>query len=253
MKFYEEQYANRLLTLIPICARLDGRSFHQFTKGLQRPHDENFCKLMVLTTKWLVEETQAKIGYCQSDEISLIWYTDKLKSSIFFDGRMTKMTSVLASMGTCFFNKHLPSFLPQKADKMAFFDCRVWQVPTLWEATNYLIWRETDATRNSVSMAAQSMFSHKELQKKNASEMQEMMFQKHRVNWNDYPSCFKRGTYVQKKPVEKKIIQNNQEIIVVRNETQIRLLPPLKSLGNREEVVFNGALPVSKQEAIKTV
>jgi tRNA(His) 5'-end guanylyltransferase len=79
---------------------------------------------------------------------------------------------------------------------MPRFDARVYVVPTLEEAVNSFLWREQDATKNSITMAASAYYSHNELMNKNGSEKQEMLFQKE-VNWNDYPTFFIRVSYVQ--------------------------------------------------------
>lgn len=260
MKGYEAQYSSQqLLPLIPIVARMDGKAFHTFTAGLKRPYDERLSRLMVATTKYLVQETNAKIGYTQSDEISLVWYNEEIDSDSFFDAKLLKMTSVLASMTTAFFNRNLKEHLPEKADRVPLFDARVYNVPTDWEATNYLIWREMDATRNSISMAAQSMFSHNQLQNKSSSDMQEMMFATHGINWNNYPDFFKRGTYIARKKVIRPFTteeidklpamhsaRKNPGLTVVRQEVAKLELPPLKRVANREEVIFSGAEVVLK-------
>jgi tRNA(His) guanylyltransferase len=262
MKGYESQYSGQqLLPLIPIVARMDGKAFHTFTAGLKRPYDERLSRLMVATTKYLVQETNAKVGYTQSDEISLVWYSDEIDTENFFDAKLLKMNSILASMTTAYFNRHMPNYLPEKAERLPLFDARVYNVPTDWEATNYLIWREMDATRNSISMAAQSMFSHNELQNKSSSMMQEMMFQTHGVNWNDYPSFFKRGTYLARRKSERPFTtdeidklpamhaaRRNPGLTITRQEVVTLDIPPLKRLQNREEVIFDGASPVLKTE-----
>jgi tRNA(His) 5'-end guanylyltransferase len=60
--------------MVPVCCRIDGRAFSGFCKGLKRPFDERLSNLMAETTKHLVTQSGAKLGYTQSDEISLIWY-----------------------------------------------------------------------------------------------------------------------------------------------------------------------------------
>jgi tRNA(His) guanylyltransferase len=129
------------------------------------------------------------------DELTLILYNGgQSDSQVFFDGRVSNLTSGLASMATAKFYALVPSILPEKRDRLACFDGRVWTVPTEQEAVNGLLWRELDATRNSIQMAAQALFSHKQLHQKNRSEMQEMLWQKG-INWQDYPARFKRGGY----------------------------------------------------------
>lgn len=256
MKSYENATCGiRLLPRIPVVARLDGKGFSKFTKGLKRPYDERLTNLMIETTKFLVKETNANCGYHQSDEISLVWYSESYDSKIYFDGRLFKMISDLAAMASVFFNRELPKYLPEKAHLMPRFDCRVFNVPTMHEAANVFLWRELDATKNSISMAAQHYYSHKELEGKNGSEKQEMLFQKG-VNWNDYPSFFKRGTYIQRKRVLTKFTteelaklptkhqaRQNPDLMIERWIIDKLDLPPLMQVKNREEVILLGAEP----------
>ena len=96
MKSYEQKEAGRrFMSLLPVCARIDGKGFSKFTKGLDRPYDRGMSEIMSKTMAYLTQETQASIGYTQSDEISLVWYSPNAKSQIFFDGRIQKMVSVL--------------------------------------------------------------------------------------------------------------------------------------------------------------
>jgi len=257
MKQYEQVEAGRrLLPLLPICCRIDGKTFHTFCRGLKRPYDGGFCDLMRQTAKYLVKETQANMGYCQSDEISLVWYSNDYKSKIFFDGKVQKMNSVLASYATGFFNANLAQYLPNKEGQIAAFDCRVWQVPTLMEAANMFVWREKDATRNSVEMAAQNYFSHKILHKKSNSEMQDMLHEKG-VNWNDYPAFFKRGTYIQKRVTSRKFTtdeldklpekhdaRKNPDLMIERTDVVMLDMPPITKISNRIEVILFGAEPI---------
>ena len=201
MKGYEKHETERFLPLLPIYARLDGKGFSKFTKGMQRPFDERMTRCMVETTKFLVEQTNATIGYTQSDEISLVWYSASVDSQVFFDGKKQKIVSVLASMATAKFNDMILEHIPEKSDTFALFDCRAFTLPNLVEATNALLWREQDATKNAVSMAARSFYSHKELMNQGRADMQEMMFQKGQ-NFNDYPAYFKRGTFVRRETFE---------------------------------------------------
>lgn len=259
MKLYENQTSGiRLIPRLPVIARLDGKGFSKFTKGLKRPYDERLSNLMIETTKYLVKETNANCGYTQSDEITLLWYTDKIDSSIYFDGRLFKMLTDLSAMASVFFNRKLADYLPEKADKMPRFDARVYNVPTLDEAVNSFLWRELDATKNSISMAAQAFYSHGVLMNKNSGEKQEMLFQKG-VNWNDYPSFFKRGTYIQRKRVlatfskeeiEKLPAKHNAKkdpnFVVERWIIDKVELPPLNKIENSIDVIVWGINPKLK-------
>jgi tRNA(His) guanylyltransferase len=261
MKVYEQAMAgDRCMPLLPVCARIDGKAFHTWTRSMERPFDERLHNLLVATTTFLVEETQARIGYTQSDEITLIWYSDDVDSQIFFDGKIHKMVSVLASMATGYFNAKQPEIMRGwPSPGLAFFDCRVWQVPTLEEAANVLVWRELDATRNSIQMAAQAQYSHNQLLNKNNSAMQEMLFQKG-INWNDYPAWAKRGTYVQRVKNLRKLtaaeleripekFRPAEDEVVSRTDVCTPEWPPITKIANRVGVLFGGEAVVSKESA----
>lgn len=266
MKIYEKAEKQRFLPLLPVVARIDGNSFHTWCKNLDKPFDQDFIKIMQKTTRKLVQETNACIGYTQSDEISLVFYSDNPESQIFFDGKIFKMTSVLASMATAYFNKiveHAPTNLHCDVDKfyyrpLALFDCRVWQMPTKREVINYLIWRENDAVRNSIQAVGQANFSHKELHHKNQNEIQEMLFQEKNINWNDFSPAEKRGTYFSRQTVSRTFTvdeidklppkheaRTNPNLIVTRHDVVKLELPKLTQVGNPIRVVFFGEAPTT--------
>lgn len=256
MKEYEMAEAGaRLMPRLPICARIDGKRFSKFTDGLARPFDVRLSRLMVETTKHLVDETVARIGYTQSDEISLVWFDEDAKAQSFLDRRVQKLTSVLASMTTAFFNKHLATAIPERADAMALFDCRVWAVPSKEEAANVLLWRELDATKNSVSMATRAYYPHGEVVDQGNAAMHEMLFKKG-VNWNDYPAFFKRGTFVRRQSVERAFTatevdalppmhaaRSNSGLVVTRTALVELEMPPFARVLNRVGVIFDGEAP----------
>ena len=187
---------------------MDGKAFHTYTKGLNRPYDVGLSEDMDATMKHLCENIQgAKMGYVQSDEIS-IWLTDydDIKTDAWFDYNIQKMCSIASALATAKFNQlRMKRACYEGLDvdgtldaddldkfKLALFDARAFLLPNIQEVQNYFVWRQQDATRNSISMAAQSMYSPKELHGKTSEQKQEMMFQKG-TNWNDYPIRFKRG------------------------------------------------------------
>jgi tRNA(His) guanylyltransferase len=257
MKMYEGLHCSqRFIPLLPIVARIDGRAFHTFTRGMDRPFDQRLHGAMVATAEHLAKETNANLVYTQSDEISLVWHSTSIKSQIWFDGRVCKMTSQLAAQATLAFYRAILVSMPEYADRMPSFDARVWQLPTRGEVANMFIWREQDATRNSISMAASTVYSDKELFGKNSKEQQEMLFQKG-INWNDYPDAFKRGVYVQR--VTKAVpftteeietlppsheARSNPDLLVARRFYETKTLPIFASIVNREAVIFDGIFPL---------
>jgi tRNA(His) 5'-end guanylyltransferase len=259
MKMYESRESGRAMPRLPVLARLDGKCFSNWTRGLDRPYDIALTKMMVAVTKGLVQQTSALMGYTQSDEITLLWYSPDARSQIYLDGKTQKMCSVLASMATWHFNYLVPMMLSCNEGMPAFFDCRVWTVPTQWEAANAFLWRVQDATKNSISMAAQTVYSHKELHKKHQGDMQEMLFQKG-INWNDYPAFFKRGTFIQKRSVERAFTcdeidklppkheaHTNPDLKIERSDYVELDMPPFGKVTNKIGVLFGGEEPRTEE------
>jgi tRNA(His) guanylyltransferase len=175
--------------------RLDGKSFHTYTRGADKPFDTKLMNMMDTTMKFLCEEIQgAQFGYTQSDEISILLTDfDKITTDLWFDGNIQKIVSVSSSLATAKFN--LCALQLDFSKNLAFFDSRIFTVADPIEVANYFIWRQQDAVRNSIQGAAQSVYSQKQLHEKNTDEQQEMLFQKG-INWNSYPIGFKRGRTV---------------------------------------------------------
>jgi tRNA(His) guanylyltransferase len=256
MKAYEAAEAQRrLMPRLPAMLRLDGRGFSKFTKDFARPFDTEFAQAMRTLTVALVEETNACVGYTQSDEISLVLHSDDPASQIYFDGRIQKIASCLAGFAATRFVPILDRCMTRAHGQFPTFDCRVWNVPTLDEAVNCLIWREQDATKNSISMAARHYYSHAELMNKNGKEMQELLHAKG-VNWSDYPAFFKRGSYVRRVHHRRKFTaqdlealppmhnaRRNPDLELEFSTVEVQELPRLASITNRVDVIFHGAAP----------
>lgn len=215
MKRYEKIPAICLTRRTPVIIRVDGKSFHTFTRGMKRPFDMVFRKSMAETMKNLCESIQGCVfGYTQSDEISLL-LTDyaTLDTDAWFGYEVQKMCSIAASMATLSFNTNLIKQvnIAQQHDVLDFgysvyeskfniahFDARVFSLPKE-EVCNYFIWRQQDATRNSIQAVGQTYFSQKQLQGKTQADIQEMLWSIHNLNWNDYPVAYKRGVACFKK------------------------------------------------------
>lgn len=257
MKLYESAEAGRkFMPLLPILARVDGRAFHSFTQGMARPFEPRLSQAMIDTAAWLASESNACMAYTQSDEITLAWYSTDIRSQVWFDGRIAKMTSQLAAQATLRFYLAVRERMPEYADRLPTFDARVWQVPNTVEGANAFLWREMDATKNSVSMAARAAFSHKQLHGKHQGEMLDMLHSAG-INWNDYPPFFKRGTYLQRRTLTtpftaeeletlppKHAARTNPSLVVERSRWLTLDMPPFGRVANRADVIFAGAEPV---------
>jgi tRNA(His) 5'-end guanylyltransferase len=167
------------------------------------------------TAEYLCQNIQgAKFASVHSDEISiLITDYDDIDTHAWFDGNLQKMASIAASLATAKFNQLrmaracfdyvIKEDAPIYKDdiegfKLAMFDARVFQIPYQEEVFNYFIWRQQDATRNSISSVAQTNFSAKELNGKKTSDMQDMLMLEKGINWNDFSPREKRGTLIRK-------------------------------------------------------
>ena len=255
----KENYEMRARIYLPrrtyTIMRVDGRAFHNYTRGCTRPFDNSLMEDMDATCRSLCEQIEgARLGYVQSDEISIL-LTDfnGPQTQAWFDGNLNKMVSVSASIATAEFNRtrlirqalgDLPWAPVQrkllKSMEFAQFDSRAFTIPERIEVYNYFLWRQQDATRNSISMAAQANFSHTLLQGKSSNEMQEMLFQEKGINWSqDYPAGFKRGRcavrqevtkdleYIDKRTGETRKVEN-----VTRHEWRV-VEPPQFSSDDR--------------------
>lgn len=232
--FYEDRAKTYLLRRTPVIIRIDGKAFHTLTRGFQKPYDSLLSSTMQDTLLYLCKNIQGcTFGYTQSDEISLVLNDyKKIDTSAWFDYNIQKICSVSSSMATLAFNKsfeeHYIDFCTKTSSfeksltpyrrvlhKGALFDARCFNIPKE-EIINYLIWRQQDATRNSINSAGQQYYSQKELQGKNPNDVQEMLFQKG-INWNNYPITFKRGCccYKQETSSEKRVWVLNTQMPII--------------------------------------
>ncbi|UJF35806.1 tRNA(His) guanylyltransferase Thg1 family protein [Paenibacillus hexagrammi] len=197
MKQYEFASRQLLPRRLPVLLRIDGCHFHTFTRGLKKPFDEQLTAAMWETCKFLGAQIMGcRLVYHQSDEISmLLTNDDKWTTEAWFDNNVQKVVSVSASLATAKFNEEIKKVLPDK--ELAVFDSRAWVLPHD-EVANYFIWRQQDATKNSISMVAQANFSHAELQGLNGKQLQDKLFVERGINWNDLPVWQKRGICITK-------------------------------------------------------
>lgn len=211
MKEYEAVTTGlRLVPKETIIIRLDGKAFHTFTRGMDRPFDDILSSSMIEAMLNLCKEIPTCVfGYTQSDEITLVLkLPDRVKSQSYMNGKLHKQISLSASKLT---NKFMEAYITEvesrynygilKGEKLdiykskyfkAEFDSRVFNIPE-WDAINNIIWRQQDATRNSIESLGQANFSHKQLYKKNCNDIMDMLVTQKGINWNNMPTKYKRG------------------------------------------------------------
>jgi tRNA(His) guanylyltransferase len=214
VKDLETRYAGETIQAgAPFFVRIDGRGFSKFTKGFRKPFEPAMIDLMTATTSHLVEEFNAKLGYTQSDEITLLFSAPRTLEEALFGGRVTKLASVIASRATAFFNLSLPSYIgypnyDARKYQLRFphFDGRAFSVFSDDQAVgvhNVLLWRFLDCCKNAVSGAATDVFGHKLLQGKSTYERKRMLVEAGREFNTSYPDNFKYGTYCVKSVYKK--------------------------------------------------
>lgn len=221
----KSQYEDRTRVLLPrrtyTIIRVDGKAFHTLTRGCKRPYDRDLMETMDKTAIALCEGIQgAVLAFTQSDEISVL-LTDFAKPSTnaWFDGNLQKQASVAASLATANFNNFAENLCGLQ---MGMFDARVFTIPDPVEVENYFIWRQNDASRNSVQMAARAVYSHKALEGKGIPDLHELLHQKG-INWNDYTSGEKRGRTIVRRQYEMPVRQGHgdsapgESLTVMRN------------------------------------
>lgn len=203
MKSYEDSYRIHLPIRMPVILRIDGKAFHTYTKGCEKPVDKGLVDVMNETAIFLCKNIQgAQTAFVQSDEISILVHNFKdIDTQAWFDNTLQKMVSISAAMASVTFTENSYKIwgndeIKGKTTKPAYFDSRAFIIPEA-DVNNYFLWRQQDATRNSVQMLARSLYSHKQCEDKNNSELQEMCFQKG-INWNDCPTSQKRGRCIVK-------------------------------------------------------
>lgn len=246
-KAFERHFERRLIAGVPVIARLDGRAFHTLTRKAKKPFDNDFIFVMEETAKYLVDEYNALIGYVQSDEITLVWNDLSL-----FDGRVDKITTTLATTASVVFNQRLSEIEFQHKVAVPTFDCRIWHIPSLDLAAENVMWRELDAYRNSINMAASSLFSHKSLQGVGTKARLQRLVDAG-YDWHGLETRYKRGSMFKRAKVMRELTEAELQNIPVQFRPTgpiersgiVRLeLPILTSLKNLKDALFFGAEPI---------
>ena len=215
MKKYEYVTRHYLMTRTPVIVRIDGKAFHTFTKGMKKPFDHIFMESIQDTMKYLCENVQGCVlGYCQSDEISLVLVDyENLESCAWFDNNISKIISITSSMASVYFNQQFylnlvdykiknreskdrdveyENRLLTKISSLPIFDSRAFNLPKE-EVNNYFVWRQQDAIKNAIQMIGRAYFTHKELENKNGKDIVDML-DRIKVNYHSYATSEKRGT-----------------------------------------------------------
>lgn len=270
--FYESAPKIHLMHRCPVAIRLDGRAFHTFTKGFQKPFDEILMESMQETMQYLCENIQGcAFGYTQSDEITLILVDYKnLTSAAWFDYEVQKICSIAASMATMAFNKYFydnvfmynataaidlsnkeypfKKVYSKAVEKGAMFDARCFNIPKE-EVANLIYWRQLDAMRNSVQAVGQANFSCKELSGKSCADIKEMLKEKG-VDWDSFPLEFQRGSCC----VRNAVAIKKEQVIFPSGKKMIRSIIELRDTSKPEKAwIIDKKIPIFKENGRKYI
>ena len=212
-------YEDALRLYVPrrthVVLRIDGRGFHTFTAKLERPYCRPLADALDQAALLLCQEMiGCRFAYGQSDEYSFVLSDmEPATAPLWFDGNIQKMVSVSASLFTGFFNKAFES------DRPGAFDSRLLVIAQRIEVEKYLLWRQLDASANSLNMLASAHYSHAELLGKSTSEKHELLHAKG-VNWAKMSADFKRGRAIVQAP--KKWRVDLEVPVFARNRAYLR-------------------------------
>lgn len=212
---YESVSKTKLICRMPVAIRVDGRSFHTFTKKFHKPFDEVLIQAMQLTMLDMCKNIQGCVfGYQQSDEITLILVDyEGFDQASWFDNEVQKICSISASMATLYFNKNFSNAVNKNTNMSnedriiyneaihsgAMFDSRCFNIPKE-EVANLVYWRQQDAIRNAIEMVGRAHYSHKQLFKKNTTDIKQMLLNDYGINFdNEFETYKKIGTACIKK------------------------------------------------------
>lgn len=252
MKHYEHTYRTWLPKRAYVLLRVDGRAFHSYTRTLDRPFDAGFVADMNATALSLCRDISGSLlAYVQSDEISVLT-TDlgSLASQHWMGAVTAKVVSLSAARATATFNRRRPALGPDDED--ALFDSRVWAISDPVEVANYFIWRQRDAVKNSITMAASAHFDHTRLEGLNSNQRQELLWSEARVNWNDYPDGCKRGRVVVRRSVTNEttyIDPRTQEERTATNERALWVVEDAPHFTHEPDALLRQTIPTLGWEA----
>ena len=238
MKKYEYVTRTYLYTRTPVIIRIDGKSFHSFTRGFEKPFDSVLVRSMQDTMKYLCANIQGCVlGYTQSDEISLLLIDyQSLETTAWFDYNIQKCATIAAGTATMIFNKLFEQYAKSASGiepdgevsdmykksiaKGAVFDARIFNLPKE-EVCNYFLWRQNDAVRNSIQMTGHCYFSAKQLHRKSCGDIKEMLMSEKGIDWNTFPTNYKRGSCCIKtydEPKDRNVWTIDNDIPIFRGE-----------------------------------
>jgi len=228
---FESIYDIKLPPHNQIVIRLDGVNFKKLTKNFTKPFDSVFSSIMETTMAEVAKKiTGCYYAYTASDEVNFILDTNK-DNTLYQNGRVQKIDSIVASMFSIEFYKNFVTFLLQYQETVEnndetkdnsviaeriqtfwnfvnsqpVFDARCFAIPNE-DIENYLAYRQNDCITNGINAMASMHFKHNEIIKLNTKQLRGKLFDVGDP-WESMPEEFKFGIgYLKDRDSENKTV-----------------------------------------------
>jgi len=215
--------------LLPHCwivVRVDGRSFHKFSKEHEftKPNDHQALMLMNKCAEEVINEyPEIEIAYGMSDEFSFILKKD----TTLYGRRASKIQTSFVSHFAAAYVYWWGTFFPsKKLNYIPTFDARTICYPSHSSIRDYLCWRQVDCHINNLYNTcfwALVQKGHKTEEeaaqilkgKSYKANMNDILFSQFNINYNNEPQISRKGSILFKKKVEEVVLnpQTHQDVI----------------------------------------
>lgn len=206
---YQSVFDQKLPARLPLIIVVNGKSFSKLTQLLDKPYCPKLAECMLSTTLRLCTEVEgALFAYQHSDEIVLVVRNDQNVDTVpWYDNRVQKICSVSSSIATSHFDD-CASKLQLDLSGDPLFTAQVFIVPSVGEATNTIVFKQQQNFHTSIQFACVYELIKKHdrnaikdmLSGLSMDEKIDLLQQECRVDFNEYPTPFRRGAACYKIP-----------------------------------------------------
>ncbi|UYV81142.1 THG1L [Cordylochernes scorpioides] len=216
-----------------IVVRIDGKSFHKFTKlhDYIKPNDDRGLNLMTKSALSVMENIKdICLAYGQSDEYSFIFQ----RNTQLYNRRESKIMTYVCSLFSSSFVYYWNNFFEYPLKSIPSFDAKIILYPTNKKLRDYMSWRQADCHINNLYNTAfwaliqegglSPRDSEQRLCKTVSSDKNEILFTEFNINYNELPQLYRKGTVIistkEKSEIEKepKVILSVQHVDIIGDQ-----------------------------------
>lgn len=206
---YQENSDFKLLNKLPVIFVVNGRSFSKSTSLVDKPFDQNLSTCLQATMLKLCHNIEGAIfGYSFNDEILIVSRNDQTQdTSPWFDNKVQKLCSAVSAIASTHFNSTVENTNLNMQNDLIFLT-NAFTTPNIVEAVNTLIFKQQQNFYASIQFSC-----FYELLKKydkptiknmlvglSTDEKVLLLSEECDVDFNKYPSSFRRGVACYKAP-----------------------------------------------------